>query len=159
VLKILFVCSGNTCRSPLAEVLARRLLADEGLDGVEVDSAGAFAADGSPASTGAREAARDAGLDLTRFRSQRLTEEHVDGADLIVVMEPAHRSAVLGLVPTADTKTHLLGELAGEDGARAAVPDPFGGDAATYRRTFRRIDELLAAARDTIAELARRKSR
>jgi protein-tyrosine-phosphatase len=154
---ILFVCSGNTCRSPLAEAIARRALAEEGLDGFHVSSAGAFAADGGRASAGSLEAARAAGLDLEAFVSRALSAELVENADLILVMEPAHRSAVLGLSPQADTKTLLLGELAGEEGPQAAVPDPFGGSAEAYQRTYRRLEELIHAGLGRVAEMARRK--
>lgn len=154
---ILFVCSGNTCRSPLAEAITRRALEEQGFDGFHVASAGAFASDDGRASAGSLEAARANGLDLEGFVSRQLTREHVEDADLILVMEPAHRSAVLGLSPQADTKTLLLGELAGEEGPSAAVSDPFGGTAEAYQRTYRRLEELVHAGLERIVERARRK--
>jgi protein-tyrosine-phosphatase len=155
--RILFVCSGNTCRSPLAEAAARRVFEEDGLDGIVVSSAGAFAVDGGRASAGSQEVARSNGLDLEAFQSRKLTAAEVHGADLILVMEAAHRSAVLGISPQADTKTFLLGELAGREGSDASVPDPFGGGAEMYRKTFRRIGELLDDALERIVELARSK--
>jgi protein-tyrosine-phosphatase len=154
---ILFVCTGNTCRSPLAEAIARRALQEEGLEGFHVGSAGVHAAPGGRASSGSLEVARANGLDLEAFVSRPLTPDLVENADLILVMEPAHRSAVLGLAPQADTKTLLLGELAGEEGPQAAVPDPFGGSPEAYQRTYRRLAELIHASLGRLAEMARRK--
>jgi protein-tyrosine phosphatase len=154
---ILFVCSGNTCRSPLAEVAARRLFEEDGLEGIVVSSAGVFALDGGRASAGSLEVARSNGLDLEAFQSRRLSAAEVQRADLILVMEAAHRSAVLGLSPQADTKTFLLGELAGREDSDAVVPDPFGGGTEMYRRTFRRIGELLDDALERVVAMARRK--
>jgi protein-tyrosine-phosphatase len=155
---ILFVCSGNTCRSPLAEVIAQRHLEEAGIDDVEVSSAGTFASDGSCASSGSLEVARENGLDLEGFTSRTLDAEILDRADLVLVMEPGHRSGVLGLSPTADTKTFLLGELAGQSGPGASVADPFGGTQDSYRRTFRRIHDLVRDAFPKILEMAEKKA-
>ena len=151
---ILFVCSGNTCRSPLAEVVARRLLDEEGTDEVAVSSAGTFAEDGACASSGSLEVARENGLDLESFQSRRLTAELLDSADLVLVMELGHRSAVLGLAPQTDTRTRVLGELSGAKGADAAVSDPFGGSVDSYRRTYQKLERLIREGLPRIQELA-----
>lgn len=156
--RILFVCSGNTCRSPLAEVIARRALGREGLDGVEVSSAGTFAEDGAFASSGSLEVARENELDLEAFQSRRLTGDLLEEADLVLVMEPGHRSGVLGLAPQSDTKTYLLGELGGAKGGDAAVSDPFGGTIDSYRRTYGKLDRLIMDAIPRIQELAARQA-
>ena len=161
--RVLFVCTGNTCRSPLAEVLARHLLAGEeaGADAAagnpiewEVSSAGVFAADGNPASDGSLQAARERSLDLESFRSRQLTEEIAAAADLVLVMEASHRATVLGVSPEADTKTRLLGELGGLVGPAAEVPDPFGGTIQEYRRTLELIEKHLRAGLGRLRELA-----
>ncbi len=122
--RILFVCTGNTCRSPLAEALGKSLFAEAGEEGWEARSAGLFAQEGTLASSGALEIARENGLDLEAFQSRLLSSEILDAADLVLVMEPGHRTGVLNLSPLADTKTYLLGEVSGKTGAEAAVPDP-----------------------------------
>lgn len=155
--RVLFVCSGNTCRSPLAEAVARRAFEEAGEDDYEISSAGTFATDGGRASSGSLEVARANGLDLEGFVSRQLSGDMLDDADLVLVMEPGHRSAVLGLNPQADLKTRLLGELAGSHGPDAAVPDPFGGSGEAYRRTFRRLEEMILAGMERIRELAERK--
>ncbi|MCA9751124.1 MAG: low molecular weight protein arginine phosphatase [bacterium] len=152
--RVLFVCSGNTCRSPLAEAIARHLMTEAGEDGVVFESAGTAAQDGTFASRGSLGVAREHDLDLESFQSRRLTPEILDTADLVLVMELGHRSGVLGTSPTADTRTHLLGELAGREGADAAVPDPFGGSLDSYRRTYARLESMIRDALPRILQMA-----
>lgn len=156
--RLLFVCTGNTCRSALAEVIARKLFAAEELIGLEVSSAGTNAVDGQPASEGARASAAEHGLDLESFRSRELTRERIEDADLILVMEPRHRARVLSLSPSADVRTHLLGAFSGDDSSAPEIPDPFGGTVDVYRSTFQRIEKHVRAGLARIQELARRRS-
>lgn len=131
-MKILFVCSGNTCRSPLAEAIARRLVSDAGRTDIEVSSAGTQAWDGSPASDGSLLVGMERDLDLSGHRSRQLTREIVLDSDLILVMAPSHLSRVKELSPTANA--HLLSGFASGEGGQT-VQDPFGGDLEAYRET------------------------
>ncbi|MEX0885664.1 MAG: Sua5/YciO/YrdC/YwlC family protein [Phycisphaeraceae bacterium] len=145
---MLLVCSGNTCRSPMAEGIARQLLAEQrglkpdALDsaGLRVMSAGVAAMDGVPASPEAVEAMRRQGIDLTRHRSRGLTAAMIHEADVIYTMTETHRQAVLAVAPSAAEKTFTL-DPTGE------VQDPMGSDASTYQRTAevirRRLDQRL----------------
>ncbi|MFQ5536363.1 MAG: low molecular weight protein arginine phosphatase [Gemmatimonadota bacterium] len=149
--RLLFVCSGNTCRSPLAEALARREIARRGLDSLHVSSAGTGAFPGSRTSVGALRAARRHGLDLTGHRSRPLTAEAVADADLILTMAPHHRDRAVNL--GGEGKTLLLTAFAHgvEPGGGAAeaypcVGDPFGGDDAVYEATYEELEELVARA-------------
>jgi protein-tyrosine-phosphatase len=140
---ILLVCTGNTCRSPLAEALLRTKLAERGVDGVEVSSAGTGAWDGAPASEGAYLVALEHGLDLSAHRARLLNKEVASTADVILTMARHHRARVEQLGATG--KAHLLGEYAGRTGPAAEVRDPFGGDLQGYRETYEELDGLLDA--------------
>lgn len=141
--RILFVCSGNTCRSPLAEVIARQLLPTRLDFEVEIASAGASAVEGTPASQYSLEVARDHGLDLSGHRSRALTAAMVRDADLIVTMGNRHREAVGAIDADALEHTYLLTNFS--DHQLGEIPDPVGGDCATYERTYLTIRECVEA--------------
>ena len=145
--RLLFVCSGNTCRSPLAHALAERELGNLCWR-VEVRSAGVNALSGTPASSGSLGVAERHGLDLSPHRSREVDPALIDWADLILVMSPSHlvRLAQLGGAGKAallDAFAH--GDEGGED-VGSGVPDPFGGDDDTYEETYRTLEELVAKA-------------
>ena len=124
--KLLFVCSGNTCRSPLAEGLFKKYLADSGIDSVAVSSAGLSALSGDEVSINSVLAAHKRGVDISLHRARPVNPQDILESDLIVCMSPSHARAVDSLLPY---KTLVLN-----------VPDPYGQSEAVYEQCCKAIE-------------------
>jgi protein-tyrosine phosphatase len=147
-MKVLFVCSGNTCRSPMCEGYMKKLCREAGLDDVEALSAGVFAGTGEGASSAAKTALREHGVDLESHRSRPLDANLIEEADLIVALGTSHRRSIGAIAPKALAKTKLLLEYA--DKPDADVADPFGGPVETYSACF---EEMKPALDNLLLEL------
>lgn len=143
---MLFVCTGNTCRSPIAAALFPRLVRE----GCWVESAGLRASRGAPASTGAQTALREIGLDLSRHRSKPLDDLPVEQFDLVLAMTAEQRTLILERAPGLRGRVFCLAEMAGEI---EDIADPYGASETAYRQTVQRIGELMTKGKAKILEL------
>ncbi|WML46250.1 low molecular weight protein arginine phosphatase [Neobacillus sp. PS3-40] len=137
--RILFVCTGNTCRSPMAEAILINKKSKE----IEVQSAGIYAAYGSEAAEYAK-TVMDEFKVAHSHKSSPLTETNVNWATVILTMTSSHKATIAQNFPNAAAKIFTLKEFAGEE--ERDVIDPFGGNLDMYRNTFKELEKLIDKA-------------
>ena len=143
---ILFVCTGNSCRSVMSEYLLRHLLQREGMNAIHVESAGAFAIEGMGPTRETQRVLQDVGIDCVAHRARALTREMIERAELILVMEQFHLDEVLQRLPSASNKVHLLkpyGLAPHEVIGYNNIPDPIGKPLEVYEVCFAQIRDAL----------------
>lgn len=148
---VLFVCSANQCRSPMAHVLFEAFLEEKGVrEAWRVESAGVWAYDGARATTNAQQVMADRGLDLSRHLSQPASSALLKQFDLTVVMEQEHKTFLQDQNPQLADRIYLLREIAGQEGDFA---DPVGGSLERYRAASEEIQRIISSSYDRIQDL------
>jgi protein-tyrosine-phosphatase len=140
-LNILVVCTGNTCRSPMAERLLKEAIKDSGknIKSYNVYSAGLSTANGMKASGNSIQILKENNIDLSDHNSIELTEELLNKSDMALTMTRAHKNFLVQAVPNCANKVYTFREFA--DLGERDISDPFGGDLETYRNTYNEIKE------------------
>ena len=154
---VLIVCTGNTCRSPMAEVALRKLIADSGMDAITVSSAGTSGGDGFPATAFAAEAVKMWELDLSEHESSALTKALIERADIILVMTERHHRHVYSLSPESEDKVFLLKGYPDSDSVGGEIDDPIGSSLDVYNSAFLEIGEELGRILPILITKAREK--
>jgi protein-tyrosine-phosphatase len=138
ILKVLFVCTGNTCRSAMCEGIFSHLVENKS---IEVFSAGISADEGANASENAVEALNQIGIDISNHKSKLLTKDDILNADLVLCMTDVHKMLIQNACPNEKHKIHTLCEYA--KGTNEKISDPYGMDINTYISCAKNLKELI----------------
>ena len=160
--QILFVCSGNSCRSPMAEGLLKKRLFPEFIDRVEIKSAGTLGLIDLPPTPLAIQVCEEKGVDISSHLSQSLTKELLEQSDLVLVMADHHKEFIGSNYPEQIDKVHLLTEFDASNSQNkekpTSIPDPIGMNLDFYRKVVNQIDAELTRILPTLKSLIEKKN-
>jgi protein-tyrosine-phosphatase len=142
-LRLLFVCTGNVCRSPLAEAYFKKFASFYRLSSVEARSAGIAPLEGETVEEEAEVLSGEEGLDLADHRARGLDEKLIDETDLVLVMEREQLKLLSSFFPTHRDRIKLLSSFARDGAINPDIPDAYGRPIGEYRETFRRIKDAV----------------
>jgi len=140
---ILFVCTGNSCRSVMAKALLEKIMKEKNRDDVEVLSAGIMMLGGMGATESTKEILKREGMDVSGHISQRVTQDTIKKSDMILVMEQLHEKTILEIAPEAKFKLFLLKEFAKISDNGFDIADPIGKPLQFYENTYAIIKEAI----------------
>lgn len=161
MLDILFVCTGNICRTPMAEYLLKEIIDRENLqDLMRVGSAGTGALEGYPAAEFTAAVGKAHGIDTTAHRARSINPQILKEADIILCMERHHQNDLYQIFPHFKEKIFLLKKFAGGNSETdGSIRDPYGGPKSTYEETFLEIEKEIERIWPELKHLASVKNR
>jgi protein-tyrosine phosphatase len=148
---ILFVCTGNICRSPFAHAFFKKLVNQKRLQGIAVESAGLIALPGNSATYMAQRVAEEFGVDLTGHSAKTISKALVAWSSLILVMEKSHEDTLVSDFPEAEGKTRLIRHFARFGSQRRGIADPYGLKYEAYRFCFLDIEDAVLGLIDFLS--------
>ncbi|EQB63671.1 MAG: hypothetical protein RBG1_1C00001G1250 [candidate division Zixibacteria bacterium RBG-1] len=156
--KILLVCTGNTCRSPMAEGILKQMLKEKNISHIEVNSAGVGASTGAPATPFSIDTTKSFNIDITNHKARKVDPQILRESDLILVMAPEHYFYIQQLDSGLSPKIYLLKAFPSREmDDKYTIKDPLGGDEQVYQKCFYELEEQLRRIWPTILDWSLRK--
>lgn len=149
---VLFVCTANICRSPMAEAMFKQILDDRNAPGEWIiESAGTWGLDGQPAASGSQSVMKSKGIDISAHRARSVNKDLIDSFNLILTMESGHKESLRMEFSDASAHIYMLSEMINQN---VDIDDPYGGVYAEYVQAAEEIEEYLSKGYDAIIQKA-----